>query len=139
MPPFPFVDSQNQPHHIALTNLQRRPSTQASTRALLQIMKPPYSVDDHDLQIEDYFRDVSSLLRVSADEDFKALHVETTPYVRLDETTVALSRVEVYLEGGKLVNIGADGRARSPHSRSSQTYEPRTGLLTSTTEGREWA
>lgn len=46
-------------------------------------MKLSYSVDDHDLQIEYLFRDVSSLLGVSADDDFKALHVEATPYVRL--------------------------------------------------------
>lgn len=74
-------------------------------------MKLPYSIDDHDLQIEYLFRNVSSLLGVSADDDFKALHVEATPYVRLDQTTVALTWVEVYLEGAKLVNIGADGES----------------------------
>lgn len=77
-------------------------------------MKLPYSIDNHDLQIEYYFRDVSSLLAVSDDEGFKALHVEATPYVRLDETTVALNWVEVYLQGGKLVNIGADGQSLQP-------------------------
>lgn len=46
-------------------------------------MKLPYSVDDYDLQMKYYFRDVSSLLDVSADEDFKASHVEATPDVRL--------------------------------------------------------
>lgn len=77
-------------------------------------MKLPYSIDNHDLQIEYYFRDVSSLLAVSGDEGFKALHVEATPYVRLDETTVALNWVEVYLEDGKLVNVGADGQSLQP-------------------------
>lgn len=77
-------------------------------------MKLPYAIDDHDLQIEYYFRDVSSLLAVSANEGFKALHVEATPYVRLDETSVALTWVEVYLEGGKLVNVGADGQSLQP-------------------------
>ncbi|KAG6361962.1 hypothetical protein INS49_010191 [Diaporthe citri] len=86
----------------------------ASTRALLQSMKLPYAIDDHDLQIEYYFRGVSSLLAVSGDEGFKALHVEATPYVRLDEATVALTWVEVYLEGGRLVNIGADGESLQP-------------------------
>lgn len=74
-------------------------------------MKLPYSVDDHDFQIKYYFRDVSSLLRVSADEDFKAPHVEATPWSASDQTTVALTWVEVYLEGGKLVNVGADGES----------------------------
>lgn len=77
-------------------------------------MRLPYAIDGHDLQIEYYFRDVSSLLAVSADEDFKALHVEAAPYVRLDETAVALTWVEVYLEGGRLVNIGADGESLQP-------------------------
>lgn len=77
-------------------------------------MKLPYSIDNHDLQIEYYFRDVSSLLAVSGDEGFKALHVEATPYVRLDETTVALNWVEVYLEDGKLVNISDDGQSLQP-------------------------
>lgn len=77
-------------------------------------MKLPYIIDKHDVQIEYYFRDVSSLLAVSADEDFKALHIEATPFVRLDETTVLLNWVEVYLEDGKLVNIGADGKSLQP-------------------------
>lgn len=77
-------------------------------------MKLPYSIDDHDLQIEYYFRDVSSLLAVSVDEDFKALHVEAAPYVRLDETTVSLTWVEVYLEGGKLVNLVPNGESLQP-------------------------
>lgn len=78
-------------------------------------MNLPYSIEDNDLQIEYYSRDVSSLLAVSADEDFKALHVEAAPYVRLDETTVALTWVEVYLEGGKLVkNLGPNGESLQP-------------------------
>ncbi|ROV89111.1 hypothetical protein VMCG_09863 [Cytospora schulzeri] len=86
----------------------------ASTRALLESMKLPYAIDDHDLQIEYYFKDVSSLLAVSADEEFKALHVEATPYVRLDETTVTLTWIEVYLEDGKLVNIDGQGKSLQP-------------------------
>lgn len=77
-------------------------------------MKLPYAIDDHDLQIEYYFRDVSALLAVSGDEGFKALHVEASPYVRLDQTTVALTWVEVYLQDGKLVNIGPDGESLQP-------------------------
>lgn len=37
-----------------------------------------------------------------------------TPYVRLDETIVALSWVEAYLGAGKPVNIGADGESLQP-------------------------
>ena len=45
----------------------------ASTRGLAESMKLPYKVNDHDLEIEYYFKDVASLLALSADEDFKAL------------------------------------------------------------------
>ncbi|ROW18109.1 hypothetical protein VPNG_00187 [Cytospora leucostoma] len=85
-----------------------------STRALLSSLKLPYGIDDHDLQIEYYFKDVSSLLAVSADEEFANLHIEATPYVRLDETTVTLAWIEVYLEDGKLVNIDAQGKSLQP-------------------------
>ena len=77
-------------------------------------MKVPYGIDEHDLLIEYYFKDVSSLLDLSADEDFKALHVEATPYVRLDETTVSLSWIEVYLDNGQLSNMNSEGKSLQP-------------------------
>ncbi|RYP74292.1 hypothetical protein DL771_003113 [Monosporascus sp. 5C6A] len=86
----------------------------SSTRALAESMKLPYAIDNHDLMIEYYFKDVSSLLAVSADKDFKDLHVEASPYVQLDTTTVQLSWIEVYLEDGKLVNIDSRGESLQP-------------------------
>lgn len=77
-------------------------------------MKLPYPVNNHDMEIEYYFKDVESLLRVSADEGFKALHVECEPYVDLATTTVTLTWVEVYLEDGRLVNVDAAGKSTQP-------------------------
>ncbi|KAK8094856.1 hypothetical protein PG997_001541 [Apiospora hydei] len=82
-----------------------------STRALADSMKLPYPVSTHDLEIEYYFRDVASLLAVSADAGFRALHVECEPYVDLAATTVTLTWIEVYLEDGRLVNVDQEGRS----------------------------
>lgn len=86
-------------------------------------MKLPYTIDDHDMQIEYYFRDVNSLLAVSADEQFTALHVEAAPYARLDKTTVALTWIEVYLEDGKLVNIDEHGKSTQPSFAEQSSIE----------------
>ncbi|KAK8009251.1 hypothetical protein PG991_011802 [Apiospora marii] len=85
-----------------------------ATRSLAESMKLPYPVNSHDMEIEYYFQDVASLLAVSADEGFKALHVECEPYVDLATTTVTLTWVEVYLEGGRLVNVDAAGKSTQP-------------------------
>lgn len=42
------------------------------------------------------------------------MHVEATPYARLDKTTITLTWIEVYLEDGKLVNIDAGGKSLQP-------------------------
>ncbi|KAI0539809.1 hypothetical protein GGR58DRAFT_463532 [Xylaria digitata] len=86
----------------------------ASTQALGSSMKLPYKINDYDLQIEYYFKDVASLIAISGDEGFKALHVECEPYVDLATTTVTISWVEVYLEDGKLVNIDNEGKSLQP-------------------------
>ncbi|KAL9621008.1 MAG: hypothetical protein Q9160_004526 [Pyrenula sp. 1 TL-2023] len=86
-----------------------------STRALAASMQLPYPIDEHDLMIEFYFRNVDSLLAISADEDFKNLHTECEPYLQQDRTTVTTTWIEVYLENGMLVNIdeSSSGEAKS--------------------------
>ncbi|KAI0164280.1 hypothetical protein GGR52DRAFT_113015 [Hypoxylon sp. FL1284] len=86
----------------------------SATQALTKSMKLPYKVSDRDFEIEYYFKDVAALLAVSADEDFKTLHVEAEPYVDLATTVVTLTWVEVYLEDGKIVNIDSEGRSLQP-------------------------
>ncbi|KAI1073634.1 hypothetical protein F5B20DRAFT_497604 [Whalleya microplaca] len=86
----------------------------SSTQELARSLKLPNAIDEHDLRIEYYFKDVSTLLAISADEDFKALHVECYPYIRVDNSTVHLSWIEVYLEDGKLANIDSEGTSLQP-------------------------
>ncbi|KAI1323052.1 hypothetical protein F5Y16DRAFT_403832 [Xylariaceae sp. FL0255] len=69
----------------------------SSAQSLAESMKTPYQVNKHDLEIEYYFKDVANLQAVSADDDFKALHLESEPYV--------------YLDNGKVVNLGEDGES----------------------------
>ena len=68
-------------------------------------MQLPYKLDDHDATIEYYFEDVASLIAISGDEEFKKLHVEAVPYLKMSETTISLSWVETYVDDKRLVNI----------------------------------
>ncbi|KAI0473628.1 hypothetical protein GGR56DRAFT_676111 [Xylariaceae sp. FL0804] len=86
----------------------------SSAQALAENLNTPYRVNEHDLEIEYYFKDVANLHAVSADEEFRALHLEAKPYVRHDTATITLTWVETYLEDGKLVNVGADGESLYP-------------------------
>ncbi|KAK8070279.1 hypothetical protein PG994_006895 [Apiospora phragmitis] len=70
-----------------------------ATRGLLESMKLPYTSSTHDMEIEYYFKEVASLLAVSADEDFKALHIECEPFT---------------WRNGKLVNVDAAGKNMQP-------------------------
>lgn len=54
-------------------------------------MGTPYQVNIHDLEIEYYFKDVASVLAVSADQEFKELHLESEPYVAHDTSKVTLT------------------------------------------------
>ncbi|KAK6215891.1 hypothetical protein LQW54_004071 [Pestalotiopsis sp. IQ-011] len=81
---------------------------------LAESMKMPYTVNDHDLEIEYYFKDVASLLALSADQDFKDLHAECVPYVNIETTKITLTWIEVYLKHGKLVNVGSEGKSSQP-------------------------
>lgn len=86
----------------------------STTQALAESMKMPYKVNDHDLEIEYYFKDVASLLALSGDQDFKDLHAECVPYVNIETTKITLTWIEVYLEDGKLVNVDSEGKSSQP-------------------------
>ncbi|KAI1211592.1 uncharacterized protein F4807DRAFT_418381 [Annulohypoxylon truncatum] len=71
-------------------------------------------VDDHDLTAEFYFRNFAELEKVRADPDFQALQAAEGPYVNLVHTVVSLGWVEKYVDAGKVVNIGEDGKSMYP-------------------------
>ncbi|KAJ8133609.1 hypothetical protein O1611_g12 [Lasiodiplodia mahajangana] len=85
--------------------------TTPETRALLTSMGFPYGADDHDLHIEYYIKEPESLVNVSSDERFRALHIECEPYVDMNKITVDCSLIQVYLENNQLVNIDSEGKS----------------------------
>lgn len=100
--------------HVKLPLTVSQAFSSSSAQALAKSMELPYKVNNHDLEIEYYFKDVAALLAISADEDFKALHVECEPYIDHETTTVTLTWIEVYLEDGKLVNVDVAGKSLQP-------------------------
>jgi hypothetical protein len=86
----------------------------SQTRELAKGLQLPWKIDDHDVTIEFYFTDVSALLAVSADQDFKDLHVDTEKFIRLNATTISVTWIEAYLKDGKIVNIDSEGKSLQP-------------------------
>jgi len=58
---------------------------------------------------------------ISSDQDFKDLHVDVEPYLRMDATTISVTWVEVFVEDGKIVNIGPDGKSLQPSFQELST------------------
>ncbi|KAJ6785631.1 hypothetical protein PWT90_00504 [Aphanocladium album] len=81
----------------------------ASTRAVGTSLKLPWSIDEHDVIIEYYYKDIEQMLAISGDNDFKAMHVECEPYINMDNTVISITWVEVFIEDGKLANINSAG------------------------------
>ncbi|KAI0100760.1 hypothetical protein GGR51DRAFT_531603 [Nemania sp. FL0031] len=83
----------------------------STTQALAQSLKIPYQVNTHDLEIEYYFKDIASALKVSNDEEFRELHLESEPFVDHDTAKITLTWIETYVENGKMVNINSTGES----------------------------
>lgn len=64
--------------------------------------------------MEFYFRNFAELNKVNSDPEFKELQASEGPYVNLVHTVVTLGWVEKYVDGGKVVNIGEDGKSTYP-------------------------
>ncbi|KAI0968020.1 hypothetical protein F4678DRAFT_231748 [Xylaria arbuscula] len=80
----------------------------SSAKELAKSMQTPYAVNEHDLEIEYYFKDTATLLAVSGDQEFKELHLESEPYVSHETAKVTLTWIETYVENGKMVNVGKE-------------------------------
>ncbi|KAH9906643.1 hypothetical protein F4778DRAFT_722805 [Xylariomycetidae sp. FL2044] len=73
-----------------------------------------WTIDDHDVTVEFYFRNFAELNKVNSDPEFKELQASEGPYVNLIHTVVTLGWVEKYVDGGQVVNIGEDGKSTYP-------------------------
>jgi hypothetical protein len=69
---------------------------------------------DHDITVEFYFRNFAELNKVNSDPEFQALQASEGPFVNLIHSVVTLGWVEKYVDGGKVVNIGEDGKSLYP-------------------------
>ncbi|KAK3382608.1 hypothetical protein B0T24DRAFT_672576 [Lasiosphaeria ovina] len=76
--------------------------------------KRGWVIDDHDITVEFYFRSFAELTRVNQDPEFQALQAAEGPYVNLVHTVAALGWVEKYVDGGRIVHLGADGKSTYP-------------------------
>ncbi|KAI0845989.1 hypothetical protein F5Y00DRAFT_245075 [Daldinia vernicosa] len=92
--------------------------TPAPYRAALEEMNRRgnrgWVVDDHDITVEFYFRTFAELEKMRADPDFQELQAAEGPYVNLVHTVVTLGWVEKYVDGGRVVNVGSDGKSVYP-------------------------
>lgn len=73
-------------------------------------MQNGWVVDDHDLTVEFYFRDINAVFKVAQDPEFKALQAEEAPFICRDRAVASLGWVETYIEDNRIVNVGDDGK-----------------------------
>ncbi|KAK7711085.1 hypothetical protein SLS57_008175 [Botryosphaeria dothidea] len=89
-------------------------ATREAARELNERLGKKWVLDDHDVVVEFYLRDLEAVQRIIADPEFAKLQEEEAPWVdteRSDGGVVAhLAWVEVYVENGKVVHVGSDGK-----------------------------
>lgn len=66
-------------------------------------------IDQHDMTVELYFRDMSTLRAIASDPTFASFHHLEEPYISRKHVVATLGWVEVYIEDGKVVNLTEDG------------------------------
>ncbi|KAI1809824.1 hypothetical protein GGS20DRAFT_595532 [Poronia punctata] len=89
-------------------------SCRDASRELNEKLGSPWVVRDFDVQVEFYFRDMSTLPELAADPDFKALQAMEGPIVSRLHVEHTLGWVERYIENGKIINVGEDGKPMYP-------------------------
>ena len=62
-------------------------------------------IDDHDVTVEFYFKDLAAVNSIGADPRWKELQREEGPFVSGKHPVVSLSWVECYVLDGKVVNL----------------------------------
>ncbi|KAF1980477.1 hypothetical protein BU23DRAFT_562817 [Bimuria novae-zelandiae CBS 107.79] len=69
-----------------------------------------WTVDNHDVVVEFYVRDLAAVEGIINDPDFQKLQSEEAPWIDAERVTIgaSLGWVEVYVEQGKVVNILKD-------------------------------
>ena len=78
-------------------------------RAASERLQNGWTVDDHDLTVEFYFRDIAGLVTVSTDPDFIALQSIEGPFISKKGIVARLGWVETYVADEQVVNL-LDGK-----------------------------
>lgn len=68
-----------------------------------------WAVDDHDMTVEFYFRNIHGLVTVATDPEFVALQSIEGPYMTKAGIVARLGWGEAYIESRQLVNLNEDG------------------------------
>ncbi|KAK9421234.1 hypothetical protein SUNI508_06082 [Seiridium unicorne] len=89
-------------------------SSPALDHQVILLRRLTIDMKDHDVTVEFYFRSFAELHKVTSDPEFQAAQATEGPYVNLVHTVVSLGWVEKYIYGGKVVNIGEDGKSTYP-------------------------
>ncbi|PWY71022.1 hypothetical protein BO70DRAFT_382206 [Aspergillus heteromorphus CBS 117.55] len=76
--------------------------------------KRGWVIDDHDLTVEFYFRSFAAMGSIGADPEWRALQASEGPYVNLIHTVATFGWVEQYVDAGKVIHIGEDGKSTYP-------------------------
>ncbi|KAI0973106.1 hypothetical protein F4678DRAFT_38724 [Xylaria arbuscula] len=87
-------------------------STAATRRALEDFKEQvgaPWAIEDHDLTVELYVRDMATLRAIAVDPAFAAFAQIEEPYLSYRHVVASLAWVEVFVEDGKVVGVEAPG------------------------------
>lgn len=60
--------------------------------------------------VEFYFREPAHFLAVTQDPEFQTLQAQEEPYISRHNVVASLGWVETYVENGKVVHVGDDGK-----------------------------
>ncbi|GAB1212629.1 hypothetical protein ATERTT37_001773 [Aspergillus terreus] len=92
-------------------------STQAARDALdafRRSLGADWTIDQHDLTVELYIRDLQTLRNIAADPEFASFYHLEEPYLSRRHVVASLGWVEAYVEEGKVVNVTDEGSEYRP-------------------------
>ncbi|KAL9628415.1 MAG: hypothetical protein Q9164_007286, partial [Protoblastenia rupestris] len=67
-------------------------------------------IDQHDVTVELYLRDMAALKAIASDPAFASFAALEEPYISRKHVVVSLGWVEVYVQNGEVVGVDEDGR-----------------------------
>lgn len=72
------------------------------------MVQPGWDIDDHDVEVSVWVRDIETMKNIIADPDFQAITATETHVIDNSRGTLRAGWEEVYIEDGKIVEV-SDG------------------------------